>query len=58
MEGPARFQYDLDEDGRIRMNPDGTITVAWWLREESGEWRLDGEHVQEDDHLMPRGVSR
>jgi hypothetical protein len=38
-EGPARFQYDLDEDGRIRTNADGTITVAWWLRDKGGDWR-------------------
>jgi hypothetical protein len=37
-EGPARFQYDLDGEGRIRTNADGTISVAWWLRDESGEW--------------------
>ena len=39
MEGPARFQYDLDEDGRIRTNPDGTLSVAWWLRDEHGAWQ-------------------
>jgi lactoylglutathione lyase len=37
-EGPARFQYDLDEDGQIAVNEDGTISVAWWLRDASGEW--------------------
>jgi hypothetical protein len=20
------------------VNPDGTISVAWWLRDENGEW--------------------
>jgi hypothetical protein len=25
--GPARFQYELDADGKIKVNPDGTITV-------------------------------
>jgi hypothetical protein len=30
-EGPARFQYRLGDDGRIAVNPDGTISVAWWL---------------------------
>jgi len=34
--GRARFQYELDDDGRIKANPDGTITVAWWLRNEHG----------------------
>jgi len=38
-EGPARFQYELDEEGRIKLNPDGTLSVAWWLRDERGEWR-------------------
>jgi Protein of unknown function (DUF1579) len=38
-EGPARFQYGLDQEGRIKVNPDGTLSVAWWLRDESGEWR-------------------
>ena len=38
-EGPARFEYRLDDDGRIAVNPDGAITVAWWLRDERGEWR-------------------
>ena len=26
----------LDGEGRIRVNADGTISVAWWLRDESG----------------------
>ena len=37
-EGPARFQYELDDDGRIKVDVDGTITVAWWLRDENGQW--------------------
>ena len=37
-EGPARFQYGLDDEGRIELNGDGTLTVAWWLRDEGGEW--------------------
>jgi hypothetical protein len=36
--GPARFQYELDEDSRIKVNPDGTITVTWWLRDD-GNWQ-------------------
>ncbi|HYV01510.1 MAG TPA: hypothetical protein VEM93_04120 [Actinomycetota bacterium] len=36
---PARFQYDLDEDGKIRTIPDGTISVTWWLRDENGSWK-------------------
>ena len=38
-EGPARFQYELGDDGRIEVNPDGTVSVAWWLRGEDGEWQ-------------------
>jgi hypothetical protein len=34
--GPARFQYDLDSTGRIRVAADGTVTVRWWLRDERG----------------------
>jgi Protein of unknown function (DUF1579) len=37
-EGPARFQYELDADGKIRANADGTISVTWWLRDERGDW--------------------
>jgi hypothetical protein len=37
-EGPARFQHELDGEGRIKVNADGTITVAWWLRDENGNW--------------------
>ena len=28
-EGPARFRYELDDEGRVRTNLDGTITVDW-----------------------------
>jgi hypothetical protein len=38
-EGPARFQYKLDEEGKIGVNPDGTISVVWWLRDEAGQWQ-------------------
>jgi hypothetical protein len=37
-QGPARFQHELDADGSIKLNADGTVTVAWWLRGEDGEW--------------------
>jgi Protein of unknown function (DUF1579) len=37
-QGPARFQYELDGNGKIKVNADGTISVAWWLRNEAGEW--------------------
>jgi Protein of unknown function (DUF1579) len=38
-EGPARFQYDLDNEGKVNTNEDRTISVAWWLRGENGEWQ-------------------
>jgi Protein of unknown function (DUF1579) len=38
-EGPARFQYELDDEGRIKLHPDGTLSVAWWLRDANGEWK-------------------
>jgi hypothetical protein len=37
--GPARFQYELDDDGRVAVNPDGTLSVAWWLRDGDGGWQ-------------------
>jgi Protein of unknown function (DUF1579) len=37
--GPARFQYELDSEGRIKRNRDGSISVAWWLRDEHGNWQ-------------------
>ena len=36
--GPVRFQYELDDDGRIKVHADGTIHVEWWLCDERGEW--------------------
>ena len=38
-DGPARFQYELD-DGKIKTNADGTISVTWWLRDGNGVWKL------------------
>jgi hypothetical protein len=38
-EGPARFQYRLDDAGKIKLNADGTISVASWLRDENGDWK-------------------
>jgi hypothetical protein len=37
--GPARYQYELDEEGKIKTNADGTLSVAWWVRDEQGEWQ-------------------
>ena len=37
--GPARFQYDLDGAGKIKGNDDGTMTIRWWLRDDSEEFR-------------------
>jgi hypothetical protein len=36
--GPARFQYELADDGTIAVNADGIISMAWWLRDEGGQW--------------------
>jgi hypothetical protein len=36
--GPARFEYRLDREGKIELNSDGTVSVEWWLRDESGKW--------------------
>jgi hypothetical protein len=38
-EGPARFQYRLDHDGRIELGAGGTLSVAWWLRDQNGNWQ-------------------
>jgi hypothetical protein len=38
MEGPARFQYELDGDEKVKTNPDGTISVTWCVRDEQGDW--------------------
>lgn len=37
--GPARFRYELDADGKIKVNRDGTITVNWWFRDNNGKWQ-------------------
>jgi hypothetical protein len=37
--GPARFQYELDAGGKIKLPRDGTLTVAWWLRDDEGNWK-------------------
>jgi hypothetical protein len=36
--GPARFEYALDAGGGIRLDPDGSLAVTWWLRDERGDW--------------------
>src|SRR5262245_11037264 len=36
--GPARFQYDLHESGRIKTRDDGSVLIRWWLRDESGQF--------------------
>ena len=50
-EGPARFQYRLDESGKVRVNEDGSISVAWWLRDENGEWQpwMDNRFARVED---------
>ena len=51
--GPARFQYDLDASGKIKTNDDGTVTIAWWLRDERGEfkpWMTNVFRREHDEH--------
>jgi hypothetical protein len=50
-EGPARFQYELDDDGRIRVDPDGRISISWWLRDETAHWQpwMTNTFEREDD---------
>jgi hypothetical protein len=38
--GPARFPYELDSDGKIKVNPEGTIPVVWWLRDAEVAWQF------------------
>jgi len=38
--GPARFQFELDSTGKIMVNPDGTISAVWWLRDLEGVWKF------------------
>lgn len=38
-EGPARFQYRLGDDGKVLLGDDGSVSVAWWLRDENGDWQ-------------------
>jgi hypothetical protein len=28
----------LDDEGSVKLNSDGTISVTWWLRDENAEW--------------------
>jgi hypothetical protein len=37
--GPARFQYELDADGAIAVNPEGMISIRWWIRDDGGDWQ-------------------
>jgi hypothetical protein len=37
--GSARIQYEPDGEGKIKTTTDGTSSVAWWLRDEKGEWQ-------------------
>ena len=56
-DGPARFQYELDETGRIKRNADGTVSVAWWLRDETGNWRpwMNNTFTRADRRGRPGG---
>ena len=37
--GPARFTLELGADGKVKVNPDGTIRFVWELRDSDGAWR-------------------
>lgn len=52
--GPARFQYALDDEGRIKVNADGTITTEWWLRDENGEFKAWMTNVSTRVKQAPR----
>jgi hypothetical protein len=39
MIGPARFEYRLDDEGKIKLGEDGSMSVSWWLRDQEGEWQ-------------------
>ena len=54
--GPARFEYALDADGAIEVNADGTISVAWWLRDENGRWQpwMDNTFTRTDERIGAR----
>jgi hypothetical protein len=37
--GPARFRYELDADGKIKVSADGTLEKDWELRNAEGTWK-------------------
>jgi uncharacterized protein DUF1579 len=37
--GPARFRLPLDADGKVAVDGEGGIDVAWFLRDEAGDWK-------------------
>jgi hypothetical protein len=43
--GPARFQYDLDGSGKVRMRDDGSVLIRWWLRDDSRQFQPWMENV-------------
>src|SRR5262245_28826363 len=43
--GPARFQYDLDEGGKVKKNDDGSLLIRWWLRDENGRFQPWMENI-------------
>ena len=36
--GPARFRYELDANGRIKVSRDSTLEKTWELRNGQGDW--------------------
>jgi len=36
--GPARFRYELDADGTVKVNGGGTLEKHWELRDADGTW--------------------
>jgi hypothetical protein len=39
LEFEQEFRYDLDQDGKIKTNHDGTISITWWAQGEDGDWQ-------------------
>lgn len=37
--GPARFRFELDADGKIEVDEDGTFVSEWQLQDGDGMWK-------------------
>jgi len=46
--GPARFTLELDADGKVKVNSDGSITFVWELRDANGAWKhwMDNKYTK------------